>query len=239
MTVYKGQAGAQATWTVDTDTGVLTISGTGSMYDKTAVSQWGWYEYASSIKQVVIESGITSVGAYAFGTITYSSLASVTIADTVTSINKNAFANCGTLTSIVIPDSVRTIADWAFSGAGLTSVIIPAGVKTIGVSAFDCKSLTSVTFLGQPTSIDASAFSPGTYSDPCTITIHSDGWASADTLTPRDSSTTFIYKGLNPTVHVNVGGTWKEAVPYVNVGGTWKEVTEVHVNVNGTWKEVG
>jgi hypothetical protein len=24
-------------------------------------------------------------------------------------------------------------------------------------------------------------------------------------------------------LHLNVGGTWKETVPYINVGGTWKE----------------
>ena len=38
------------------------------------------------------------------------------------------------------------------------------------------------------------------------------------------------------TVPVNVGGTWKDAVPYINVNGTWKEATP-YINVNGAWKE--
>lgn len=43
---------------------------------------------------------------------------------------------------------------------------------------------------------------------------------------------------LGATVHVNVGGAWRESTPYVNVSGTWKEVVGVYVNVGGTWKEV-
>ena len=38
------------------------------------------------------------------------------------------------------------------------------------------------------------------------------------------------------TLHVNDGGSWKDATPYVNDGGTWKAVQEVWVNDGGTWK---
>ena len=36
---YSGKCGANLTWSLDTDTGVLTISGTGDMYN------WRNYEY--------------------------------------------------------------------------------------------------------------------------------------------------------------------------------------------------
>lgn len=39
-----------------------------------------------------------------------------------------------------------------------------------------------------------------------------------------------------PGVSVNVGGVWKNAVPYVNVGGVWKQATR-YVNVGGVWKQ--
>jgi hypothetical protein len=39
-----------------------------------------------------------------------------------------------------------------------------------------------------------------------------------------------------PGVSVNVGGVWKNAVPYVNVGGIWKPASRF-VNVGGIWKQ--
>jgi len=39
-----------------------------------------------------------------------------------------------------------------------------------------------------------------------------------------------------PGVSVNVGGVWKNAIPYVNVGGVWKPATR-YVNVGGVWKQ--
>ena len=55
-----------------------------------------------------------------------------------------------TLTSVVIPDGVREIGSYAFSGCtSLTSVVIPSSVTRIGKSAFEsCESLTSVKFEG-------------------------------------------------------------------------------------------
>ena len=54
-----------------------------------------------------------------------SSLASVTIPDSVTSIGSSAFYNCSGLTSVTIPDSVTSIGDYAFTGCNsLTAVYI-------------------------------------------------------------------------------------------------------------------
>ena len=37
------------------------------------------------------------------------------------------------------------------------------------------------------------------------------------------------------SVRVNIGGTWKQGIPYVNVGGSWKKGV-AYVNVGGSWK---
>jgi len=66
----------------------------------------------------------------------------------VISINGGVFENCTNITSVTIPDSVRTIYGYAFNGCtGLTSITIPSSVTSIRDSAFrDCTNLTSVTF---------------------------------------------------------------------------------------------
>ena len=69
----------------------------------------------------------------------------------VTRIGWDAFRNCKELTSVTIPESVTTIDDIVFIGcAGLKSVTIPSRVKSIGEHVFErCSELTEVTMLGE------------------------------------------------------------------------------------------
>ena len=66
----------------------------------------------------------------------------------MTSIGVYAFEECTGLTSVTIPDSVKSIGYRAFNGCTkLTSVTIGNGVTSIGYRAFDgCIGLTSVIF---------------------------------------------------------------------------------------------
>ena len=136
-----GKDGSNVTWTLDS-TGLLTISGEGEMADYYSP----WYDQKESIKRVVIENGVTSIGANAFRDCT--GLTSVTIPDRVTSIGYYAFNGCTGLTSVTIPDSVTSIGDYAFHDCtGLTSVTIPNSVTSIGGSAFSgCTGLKEVIY---------------------------------------------------------------------------------------------
>ena len=61
-------------------------------------------------------------------------------------IPADALKDARLLTSIVIPECIKTVGDNAFYGSGLVSVNIPASVETIGVGAFAyCSNLGSIT----------------------------------------------------------------------------------------------
>ena len=108
---------------------------------------------------VVIPDGVTKIDKFAFSDCT--SLTSVTIPNSVVSIGDYAFWECTSLTSVRIPNSVVSIGDYAFWGCtSLTSVTIPNSVTSIGDSVFQgCTSLTSVTIPNSVTSIGDYAFS--------------------------------------------------------------------------------
>ena len=77
----SGTCGENLTWNFDVDTGVLTISGTGEMYNYFYDSDVPWHSYDASVKSLVLEKGMTSIGVY-------------------------AFQGCCSLTDVTIPDSV-------------------------------------------------------------------------------------------------------------------------------------
>ena len=88
------------------------------------------------------------------------SLTSLVIPDSVTNIGDYAFSDCRSLTDIVIPDGVTSIGDYAFSGCrSLSSVVIPDSVTSIGDWAFNgCKSLADIVIPSSVTSIGDYAF---------------------------------------------------------------------------------
>ncbi len=100
------------------------------------------------IVDLVIPSGVTSIGSYAFSGC--ESLASVTIPDSIETIGDLAFEGCISLTNIKFENSgkLTSIGNYAFYGCtSLKSITIPASVTSIGYSAFrDCASLTSISF---------------------------------------------------------------------------------------------
>ena len=144
------------TWKLDAD-GTLTISGTGAMKDYDSDDSPATQK-KDSVKKVVIEDDVTSIGDYAFWNC--SNLTSITIPDSVTIIGNSAFNACSSLTSLTIPNSVTSIGNSAFNAcSSLTSLTIPNSVTSIEFAAFyACSSLTSLTIPNSVTSIGDSAF---------------------------------------------------------------------------------
>jgi len=130
-----GECGAQGDnllWELDPSTGVLTITGSGAMYDWTSDTDRPWYSLRAQITSVVLPSGITSLGKYAFrGT-------------DIVSINMTEN----------YPAGLTTINQEAFFSTQLTSVTIPESVVTIGMDAFrESKTITDVYCYADPNNL--------------------------------------------------------------------------------------
>ena len=176
-TVASGECGSGVEWTLDSE-GVLTISGSGAMDDFQYYDYQPWYSVRDNIKRVVVEDGITAIGAYAF--LYCGNITSVDISSDVTSIGDYAFAstgltsatipvnvtfglgvysNCQQLTSATIEEGVTTINYYTFNGCtSLTSVSIPSSVNCVLGSAFAHTGFTSVTIPVAWTTVGSDVF---------------------------------------------------------------------------------
>jgi len=153
-----GECGENLTWNINGST--LYISGTGDMWDWQVEGYYPpWYEYRESINSVILETGVATIGAWAFYNCT--NLTSVTIPNSVTIMERCSFYECTSLASITIPNSVARIVHWTFYRCtSLTSVIIPNNVTSIEYATFSqCTSLISVTIPNSVATIGTWAFS--------------------------------------------------------------------------------
>ena len=137
---YSGICGAEGdgsnlTWTLDTETGVLTIEGSGAMKDYDSGRDIPWYAYRTSVTSLRIAQGVTGIGKQAFSDCYR--LRVLNLPEGLTSIGIAAFLRCEGLTAVTLPGSLTSIGDNAFFVCPkLRVVTIPASVQTIGFHAF-------------------------------------------------------------------------------------------------------
>ena len=158
----EGVCGDSLTWRFSPASGVLTILGEGEMYDfehsiRDPLAA-PWSNYRSEIKKVILGSGITSIGEFAFAECT--ALESITFPLSVESIGLCAFGDCQSLKSIIIPDNITSIGSQAFIYCtSLEKVVLGNGLIEIEYGTFyGCSSLKDVTFGKGLTSIESEAF---------------------------------------------------------------------------------
>ena len=148
VVIPKGSCGENLIYTLSHD-GLLEISGSGAMYDDFSFYGKGL------ITSLAIQESVDSIHSWAFQDC--SGLTSIVVDEKNTTYdsrdNCNAIIETNTDKLIIgcsttqIPNSVKTIDNWAFDGcSGLTSITIPESVTSIYSYAFrNCTGLTSIT----------------------------------------------------------------------------------------------
>ena len=144
------QCGDNVYWAKDTN-GVVTISGTGPMWDYHFISNPSPLDSDYTVTTAVIENGVTTIGSYFFNHC--KSLASLDFPAGLTSLGSNTFRGCTSLTSIELPASLTSIDSWAFFNCtSLASIELPASLTSLGNWAFrNCTALEAVTVLNTDT----------------------------------------------------------------------------------------
>lgn len=159
-TTIRGECGSNLKWSLNEDTGVLRISGSGEMSDYHSADglESPWHDYAASIKSVVIGSGVKTVGNYAFAGL--KNLKSVEINAELKRLGDGAFYGCTALNDIEGIEGVRIIGNECFRGCSALSTIgIPSGCTSVGSYAFAGTAIKSISVPKSVTNIGEGAFS--------------------------------------------------------------------------------
>ncbi|MBQ4566254.1 MAG: leucine-rich repeat protein [Oscillospiraceae bacterium] len=119
----SGSVGENFSWSFDSATATLTLSGTGPMplHDPHA---YPWTELWSEVEHLRIEEGITSVSAYAFANFKF--IRDVQLPDSLKSLDYAAFQYCAMLEEITLPRNVSTVGQYAFFGCNSLVMIYVA-----------------------------------------------------------------------------------------------------------------
>ncbi|MBQ8783090.1 MAG: leucine-rich repeat protein [Clostridia bacterium] len=183
--VYTGTCGSDVTWTLYENSGKLVLSGSGSTndYDPIAFFEYAsWYKYSEFIKSIVIEEGITRIGAYTFYELP--NVESVKFPDSMRSIS--AFCDCDSIKNIEVGNNITSLSASTFSGTAfykdesnwengvlylgncLVDVktdfsgefVLKENTRLIAAKAFyNCVNITSITMPTSVLYINANAFS--------------------------------------------------------------------------------
>ncbi len=166
--IIKGECSDTVRWELDKSTGILTVTGKGSIpsnigngselygYEGDLTGE-AWGEYYQYIEKAVIKGEIKSVGEQAFAGLP--ALRYVDMTDSVVEhIEEGAFFGCTALDNVLFPDTLESIGYDAFRYCSSIERIVTDNVKTIASDAFTgCDNLENVV-LNEIETIESAAF---------------------------------------------------------------------------------
>ena len=157
-TYNKGACGENVSWYFDTASLKLTLSGEGEMYSYSSAEDIPWNSYLSTVKEVVIEDGITALSNYAFYNAT--SLRKLTMPLSVSAPKNNTtWYSCKGINTLILTQGSGYMDDyaddtltyyqyspWYISRNALGTLKLSEKALYIGREAFRaCSALKSVT----------------------------------------------------------------------------------------------
>lgn len=137
----SGQCGDNMTWSFDTTTDTLTISGTGDMYTVAAsrddfyneqyTYEPGWWYLP--VKHIIVEEGVENLSNFAFAQVSgyYKIHETIKLPTTLKAIPEYGFLYSTAMTSLVIPEGITSLTGWPFGSPGnsftaLTDLYLPS-----------------------------------------------------------------------------------------------------------------
>lgn len=235
--LLTGECGYSATWTFDKSTGLLTISGSGSIFDfgrltdsqgieTGEIRNTPWKSFLNEIISVRIEEGITYIGNEAFknasnlvsvyaptvisvGERAFYKAANLATADipVLRSIDDSGFSGCKALTSLPLPDNFSWFKDFAFQGCGFTEFSLPGKVTSLPFLFEGCADLKAVFIPSSVTLIGNTTFWNCTSLTDIYYEGSQEDWAAI--YYPIKSPDEYN----NATIHYNCTGLFEPAVP--------------------------
>lgn len=161
--VTANSCGSYAFWDLSDD-GVMTISGIGRMWDFINDADYydyhdcPWKEQKDSIKEVIINEGITYIGANSFSEC--HNLKKVTFGNTLITIGAFAFMTCENLENFILPDGLKRIGQQAFARcSGLTAIKIPDSVTFLDSEIFGNNANLKYAYIGGKSDVGSYIFS--------------------------------------------------------------------------------
>ena len=149
--------GTTATLTKFTGTGTTvkvpkTVKKDGASYTVTTIGKQTFanYRLQSALSSVTLPDSIQTIEDSAF----YGChlLSDITIPKDLITVESGAFSFCSNLTSITLPEGLTTVGSGAFGATGLTNITIPKSLKNVGEAAFASMSaINTVTYTGTET----------------------------------------------------------------------------------------
>ena len=137
----SGKCGDNMTWSFDTTSDTLTISGTGDMYAVAAsrddfyneqyTYEPGWWYLP--VKHIIVEEGVEKLSNFAFAQVNgyYKIHETIKLPTTLKAIPEYGFLFSTAMTSLVIPEGITSLTGWPFGSPGnsfiaLTDLYLPS-----------------------------------------------------------------------------------------------------------------
>lgn len=219
--------------------GTLKISGSGKMKDFSSPQDVPWYSYLNVINSLVIEYGVTKIGAYSFKNMNITSvegngvltageealsgckLLTAVNFPKLTEISKKMFSDCMALEAYTIAANVKKIGDLAFEGCTkLSEISIPESVIDIGTEVFSgCNELSEIVLPYSIQNIGSRALQTGS-SKLSKVTVYSVDFSMGDAvLSPDYTGIVYGYAESDALILANRSNwTFKEIDGYTIYG---------------------